>query len=274
VLAIALWFGPAEPQPPAQTGVPVSLMATTRRSPRRVPLILAALMFASVCAFALVSSLTQAGAARAKILGKTPNTPKPSCPAPDVRFPPASKQCQVQARVTGFQKSVDGKRGVFKVKSTGHLVAWRIALSKPSSDERNFFENNLSSPDFGSRPTARLSVLKKDDRKKFKLTKQSPVVEVNQYLGETPIFTLNDPIRVKRGEVVALTAPTWITNFAHDGPVSRETSWVASRGSQKCEGEENLLEKSKPHQKVDTVRKYGCVYRRARLLYWAYFVPS
>jgi hypothetical protein len=238
-------------------------MASTGTNSRRLPVIAAALLFALVCGFALASNLTEAGAARAKILGKTPNTPKPSCPG----------NCQVQARVTGFQKSVDGKRGIFKVKTTGHLVAWSVDLSKPNEEERNFFEDNLSSPDFGSRPTARLSVLKKSDKKTYKLTKQSPVVELNPYMGETPIFTLNDPIRVRPKEVVALTAPTWITNFAHQR-VSRDNAWVASRGSKKCEGEENLLEKSKPHQKVDTVRKYGCVYRRARLLYWAYFVPS
>jgi hypothetical protein len=249
-------------------------MATSRTSSRRLPLIVAGAVFAVVCGYALMTNLTDAGAARAKILGKTAKTPKPSCPTPDVRFPPAAKQCQVQARVTGFQKSVDGRRGVFKVQSTGHLVAWKVALSKPSSDERKFFERNLSSPDFGSRATARLAVLRKSDRKKYKLTKQSPVVELNPYLGESPVFTLTEPLRVKRGDVVGLTAPTWITNFAHDGPVSRQNSWVASRGSKKCEGEENLLEKSKPHQKVDTVRKYGCIYRRARLLYWAYFVPN
>jgi hypothetical protein len=248
-------------------------MATTRRSSRRVPLIVAGSVFALVCAFALVSNLTEAGAARAKIIGKTAKTPKPSCPAPDVRVVPEPKRCFVQARVTGFQKSVDGKRGLFKVKTTGHLVAWSVDVSRPSEEERDFFADNLSSPDFGTRPTARLSVLKKDDRQKYKLTKQSPVVELNSMLGETPIFTLTDPIRVRPGEVVALTAPTWITNFAH-ARVSRDNAWVASRGSKKCEGEENLLEKSKPHQKVDTVRKYGCVYRGARLLYWAYFVPS
>jgi hypothetical protein len=238
-------------------------MAITRKSSRRVPLILAGSVFALVCAFALVSNLTEAGAARAKILGKTANTPSPSCPG----------QCQVQARVTGFQKSVDGKRGLFRVKTTGHLVAWSVDVSRPNEEERDFFEDNLSSPDFGSRPTARLSVLKKSDRQKYKLTKQSPVVELNSVLGESPIFTLTEPIRVRPGEVVALTAPTWITNFAHQR-VSRDNAWVASRGSRKCEGEENLLEKSKPHQKVDSVRKYGCVYRGARLMYRAYFVPS
>jgi hypothetical protein len=229
-----------------------------------VPLILAGSVFGLICAFALVSNLTEAGAARAKILGRTASTPNASCPGGN---------CQVQARVTGFQKSVDGKRGIFKVKTTGHLVAWSVEVSRPDKEEREFFEDNLSSPDFGSRPTARLSVLKKSDRQKYKLTKQSPVVELNSVLGGRPIFTLTEPIRVRPGEVVALTAPTWITNFAHQG-VSRDNAWVGSRGSKKCEGEENLLEKSKPHQKVDSVRKYGCVYRGARLLYWAYFVPS
>ena len=238
-------------------------MASTGTNRRRLPVIVAGLVFALVCGFALASNLTEAGAARAKILGKTRSTPKPSCPG----------NCQVQARVTGFQKSVDGRRGIFKVKKTGHIVAWSVDLAKPNEEERNFFEDNLSSPDFGSRPTARLSVLKKTDRKKYKLTKQTPVVELNPVVGESPIFTLTDPIRVRPGEVVALTAPTWITNFAHQR-VSRENAWVGSRGSKKCEGEENLLEKSRPHQKVDTVRKYGCVYRGARLLYRAYFVAN
>jgi hypothetical protein len=175
--------------------------------------------------------------------------------------------------VTGFQKSVDGRRGLFKVKSTGHIVAWKVDLSRPDSDERKFFERNLDSPDFGSRSTARLSILRKSDRMKYKLTKQSPVVEVNQYFDEAPTFTLTEPLRVKAGDIVALTTPTWLPNFAH-ARIGRDSAWVASRGSKKCIREEDLLEKSKPHQQVDTVRKYGCVYRGARLLYWAYFVPS
>ncbi|HEX2468862.1 MAG TPA: hypothetical protein VHJ54_11710 [Solirubrobacterales bacterium] len=228
-----------------------------------MPLILAGLVFAAVCGFALASNPSDAGAARAKIFGKTPNTPNPSCPG----------NCQVQARVTGFQKSVDGKRGIFRVKQTGHIVAWSVDLSRPNKRERNFFEDNLSSADFGSRPTARLSIIKKTDRQHYKLTKQTPVVELMSSLGQSPIFTLTDPLRVRSGEVVALTVPTWLPNFAHER-VSRDNAWVGSRGSKKCEGEENLLEKSKPHQKVDSVRKYGCVYRGARLLYRAYFVPS
>ena len=238
-------------------------MVRSRTNSRRVPLILAGLVFAAVCGFALASNLSEAGAARAKILGKTGNTPNPSCPG----------NCQVQARVTGFQKSVDGKRGIFRVKQTGHIVAWSVDLSRPNERERNFFEDNLSSADFGSRPAARLSVIKKTDRQQYKLTKQSPVVELKSSLGGSPIFTLTEPLRVRPGEVVALTVPTWLPNFAHER-VSRDNAWVGSRGSKKCEGEENLLEKSKPHQKVDSVRKYGCVYRGARLLYRAYFVPS
>jgi hypothetical protein len=248
-------------------------MAPTRTSSRRLPILVASLVFALVCGYALTANLSDAGAARAKILGNSGQNAKPSCPAPNVRIVPQNKQCQVQARVTGFQKSIDGRNGAFKVKSAGHIVAWKVDLSRPDADERKFFERNLDSADFGSRSTARISVLRKSDRMKYKLTKQSPVVEVNQYFNEAPTFTLTEPLRVKAGDIVALTTPTWLPNFAH-ARLGRDTAWVASRGSKKCEGEENLLEKSKPHQKVDSVRKYGCVYRGARLLYWAFFVPG
>ena len=34
------------------------------------------------------------------------------------------------------------------------------------------------------------------------------------------------------------------------------------------------LAASKAQQKVGSTRPYGCTYSAARLLYWAYFVPS
>jgi hypothetical protein len=210
-------------------------------------------------------------ATKAKVIGKTASTPRPSCPAP--KFPTPAQQCQAMGHVTGFQKSVDGQRGVFKVRQDGHLVAWRIGLSKPDEDERDFFGDNLDSPEFGSRPTARLSVIKKTDKKTYKLLKQSPVVEVNPFLGESPIFTLTQPLKVKKGSVVALTTPTWASNFAH-AHLSKQNVWVGSRKPGRCDSKRDLLKRSKAHQEVGSERKYACAYTGARLLYWAYFVPE
>jgi hypothetical protein len=75
---------------------------------------------------------------------------------------------------------------------------------------------------------------------------------------------------MRKGDVLALTVPTWASSFA-TGLRPRDHQWLASRKRGKCSGNANIKNGS-PHQKVDTVRQYGCAYDLDRLLYWGYFV--
>lgn len=239
-----------------------------RKRPRVVLVALAAAVLAGVVAVA-------AFGASAVLIGKTKRTPNPNCPAADVPNPTLAQSCQVTGQVTGFQRSVDGKKSLFKAKADGKIVAWSVDLSRPNQDERAVFEEFGGSDRYGNGPTAGLAILKKLDNKKFELKRKSPIVKVRNYLGQKPTFTLDDPLRVREGQTIAITTATWLPNFSVKN-LSEKNVWVASRQPDECgAGDvETFFQQSNPHLKEGSDRTYGCVYSRARLLYWAYFVPA
>jgi hypothetical protein len=229
--------------------------------------------FAALCALAIaIGVAASADAVTPRVLGKTKSTPGPSCPTPR-GDPPARKECQAMGEVTGFQKVANGKQGLFRVPKAGKIVAFSVDLAKPRKSERDFFRTELGDRCCGGDPTVRLALLSHAAGKKFRLRAQSPRVKVGGDLNSRPIFTLNRPLKVEKGWIIGLTTKTWLPNFAHDLKRSGNV-WRASRRSNRCEGFNNLTKNSRPHTNKGTVRNYGCTYKRARLLYWAYFVAN
>ena len=90
-------------------------------------------------------------------------------------------------------------------------------------------------------------------------------------LGEKPIFTLQKPLRVQKGRVIALTLPTWAPLYK-DGLDANANYWKASRKSGECGVEE--VPDAKPQLRKGSTRTYGCKLTGERILYWAYFVPE
>ena len=71
-------------------------------------------------------------------------------------------------------------------------------------------------------------------------------MQLSSVLGNRPVFTLTDPLRVRKGMIVALTTPTWLSNLADYG-ASNSDAWRASREEgQLPEGEQDLLQRSRP----------------------------
>jgi hypothetical protein len=204
-----------------------------------------------------------AAAQDAEPIGKTKEKPKPSCP---------KDPCQAIGSVTGFQVSAGGEKALTTAPKSGHLVAWSVDLSKPKSSQRKFFGKFYKDEQLGMVPAARIAVLQAEGKAAtFTLKAQSPVVDLSDELGSKPIFTLADPIPIKKGDIVALTVPTWIPNFAVDLPEGN--AWRASREQGKCENPDDI-KTGKPQQKVGKERTYGCLYRQARVLYKGFYVPS
>lgn len=249
-------------------------MRNSYTSPRLIPLAL----LCACAAIVLATVLADRGGAqdvrsKANVIGQTAKTPKPVCPTPNVDSPPADKACQVLGRVTGFQYMADGQKNPYKVRKAGKIVAWSVSLGEPNKDEQEFFETELQK---SGPPSARLSILKPKgdpDENVYKLTKQTPVVQLSSWYGQPPVFTLNDPLNVKKGVIVAITTPTWAPNLGLRG-ASVSDRWRASRQAGECDGEVDLLEKSRPHQKVGGKREYGCSYKATRVLYTAFLSPK
>lgn len=212
---------------------------------------------------------------RVVVLGKTNETPPASCPGKivnNVEIEP----CRVEGHVTGFQAIAGGVPRPYEAPFDGKIVAWSITLAKPSkretkttTDEVGFFNDFLGAPS-----RARIGVLKPvedSDPPRFKLVRQSPLQTLNPYFGSTPIFTLDHPLTILRGQVVALTIPTWAPMFAFNVPA--DNTWRGSRLPEKCSSREDI-QNGHPQQGVGKTKTYGCYYSNARLLYTATLVKK
>jgi hypothetical protein len=244
------------------------MTGTSQSTPGRRRRARLVLIFAALCAALIaVAAVSSAGAKNAKVLGKTRHTPNPVCP----------KNCSGVGSVTAFMRVADGVKFPFKVHRNGKLVAYALDLSRPSKKQRNFFGKIFKSHRFGKTPTARIAVLRQNrhKRKKYRLLRQSPTVRLSSALGRKEVFTLDKPLRIRKGQVVALTVPTWASNFATQNVSSSDNQWRASRKQGQCNTSNiSNAKKSTPQQKVDSVRHYSCDYNAARILYWGYYVPK
>jgi hypothetical protein len=213
--------------------------------------------------------------ARVIVLGQTDTSPKPSCPGRIVNNVEVVP-CRVEGHVTGFQVMAGGVPDPYEAPFDGKIVAWSISLSRPSrqdtaktTDEVGFFNDFLGTPS-----RARIGVLRRlEDSKppRFKLLRQSPLQTLNPYFGSTPVFALEHPLTVLRGQVVALTVPTWAPMFAFN--VSESNTWRGSRASGHCSSKDDI-QSGHPQQGVGKVKTYGCFYSAARLLYTATVVKE
>jgi hypothetical protein len=244
----------------------------------------ALLVLAALCVgLTAAIGISPAGARKATVLGKTKQNPAPTC---GNRKSP--NDCSVVGRTTGYMTVADGKKHPFNVFKDGKIVAWSIDLSKPIEKkygQLTFFGTLFGNDQFGKGPTARLAVIKRKSKHRFKLKRQSPVVNLRSSLGRKVTFTLNTPLSVHKGEVVALTYPTWASNFtSSDSNPSisvKGNQWRASRTAKHCAPKHNtdaskkhFARKSHSQEKLGSTRRYECNYKGGRLLYWAYFVPS
>lgn len=232
------------------------------------------------CLLALVVAIASATAAesappRVVVLGKTATTPRPSCPGKivnNVEIVP----CRVEGHVTGFQVSAGGETRPYEAPFDGKVVAWSITLAKPSTkdtktttDEVGFFNEFLGKPS-----EARLGILRPVEGSKppkYTLVRQSPLEVLNPYFGGTVIFALDHPLAMLRGQVAALTVPTWAPMFAFN--VSEADTWRGSRLPEHCSSKEDI-QGGHPQQGVGKTKTYGCFYSNARLLYTATLVKQ
>ncbi|MGH2983287.1 MAG: hypothetical protein ACRDK5_03375 [Solirubrobacterales bacterium] len=206
--------------------------------------------------FASIGPGRAVGAAKLVVLGAA--TPaNPSCP----------ESCQAVGKTTGFQTAIGATKGPFVVPYRGRIVAWSIKLSAPRANQIDFFKDF-----YGGEPRARLAVLKpiqkqiKVGHQVYKLKSQSPIEDLGPFLGTTTTFTLQSPLRVKPGQVVGLTIPTWAPAFAVGQ--ANNTAWRASRKKAACDNADDI-QAGTAHEAVGQERLYGCQYTTARLLYSA-----
>ena len=208
---------------------------------------------AALVCLAVLSVAAAAPAATLRELGMTSSTfPTPGCPS----------QCSVIARVTGYQAQSGSARNPFAIPSSGRIVAFTIALGKPDANQLKYFTQN-----FGGKPEVRIAVLKPVPHHKYlQLTAQSEIFDLSNYLGSTPTFALATSLKAPKGSLIALTTPTWAPAFATKRPST--DGWRSFRTN--CNNNTQVA----IHDRVGSTHTYNCLYRGARLLYSATFIPN
>ncbi|HWW91298.1 MAG TPA: hypothetical protein VNY35_11030, partial [Solirubrobacteraceae bacterium] len=169
------------------------------------------------------------------------------------------------SRTTGFQARVGPARSLLSVPRTGTIVAWTISLGKPSATQIKFFNTNE-----GGESEAGIAILRpqKKPNLAYKLVAASPTVKLQPYFGKTAQFPLEATLPVKKGDVVALSVPSWAPALALG--FGNDTSWRASRPRTQCTSTSSQT----THTAVGTTVQYYCLYQTARLTYSATLIST
>jgi hypothetical protein len=219
---------------------------------RRIPIaLLGSLALALALPAVAPATLTEVG-----LLPATTPPTVPSCP---------SSPCLAVSRTTGFQAKVGAVNKPLVVTRDGSVVAWTVSLGKPNATQIKFFNANE-----GGVAQAGIAILRAQPKKRltYKLVAQSPPIALQRYFGKTVEFPLETTLAVKKGDVVALTVPTWAPALALG--FGHETSWRASRSKARCASTSTLS----THTQIGSSVQYYCLYQTARLAYSATLIST
>jgi len=197
------------------------------------------------------ATLTEVG-----VIGTTTPETTPSCPG---------SPCLAVSRTTGFQVKVGTAINILSAPRAGSVVAWTISLGKPTATQIKYFNTNEGGPS-----EAAIAVLRPQAKPNltYKLIAQSPLVKLEPYFGKTAQFPLETTLKVKKGDVIALTVPTWAPALALG--FANTTSWRASRPRTSCSSTSTQTTQTA----IGTNVQYYCLYRTARLTYSATLIST
>jgi hypothetical protein len=197
------------------------------------------------------ATLTEVG-----VIGATTPATVPSCPA---------SPCLAVSRTTGFQVKVGSQTNILSAPRSGTIVAWTVALGKPNATQIKYFNANE-----GGVSEAGIAVLRPQPKPNltYKLISQSPLVKLEPYFGKTAQFPLATTLNVKKGDVIALTVPTWAPALALG--FANTTSWRASRPKASCSSTSTQTTQTA----IGSAVQYYCLYRTARLTYSATLIST
>jgi hypothetical protein len=204
----------------------------------------------------VVPAVAPATLAEVGVIGVTTPATVPSCPA---------TPCLAVSRTTGFQVKVGKIINPLSAPHAGTIVAWTITLGKPNATQIKFFNANEGGP-----AEAGIAVLRaqKTPNLTYKLVAQGPPVKLQHYFGKTAQFPLETTIPVHKGDVVALTVPSWAPALALG--FGNDTSWRASRQRKQC----TTTSAQTDHTSIGSPVQYFCLYQTARLTYSATLITT
>jgi hypothetical protein len=212
---------------------------------KRIPLGAALL----VCALGAASSTASA---RLSELGATTEPTTVSCP----------DNCFVVTRTTALQVRTGTVRYPTTAPRSGRVVAFTVQLGSLSDRQISFFNST-----YGGTSRVQLAVLRERPRRTYDVVATTGIFKLQPYFGTTVQFPLKTTLPVRKGDVIALTVPTWAPVLAVNLP--QENGWRASRADN-CR---DLLTQT-AQMTVDSSTQYKCLYQTARVTYSASLIST
>jgi len=191
----------------------MAIVALVRRNWRRgvvLNLDMKRILLATAGAIALCGLLPVAADATITELGATTSPLiAPTCP----KGQPTSSCLIILNRVTALETIRDNVAYPSKVTQAGRIVAFTVGLSALSTNATTQ-QSDVKYLDttFGGDAQVAITVLKQVGKRNawtWQVVAQSPLVDVQPYIGQVAQFPLTTSIPVVRGETIALTTPTW-----------------------------------------------------------------
>lgn len=181
----------------------------------------------------------------------------------------APAQCTIiLTRATALETIRDNIAYPTKVKKAGRLVAFTVGLSALSTNPTTARKDvKFLDKTYGGDAQVAITVLKLVGPKKkrqWQVVAQSPVVDVQPYLGQVAQFPLETTLPVVRGETIALTTPTWAPVLSID----LSTSHFAYRQS-RTRNCNNPPATTQAQVTVGQSARYACDYPGTRVEYSA-----
>ena len=179
--------------------------------------------------------------------------------------------CVAAYQVTAYQGRSGSLQNPFVVPRAGKIVAFSVTLGELTPTQVEFFDGR-----FGEDPQVQLSILRRSTVKgkkgNHRLMRQSKVYDVSRFLGSTPTFALDEPLRVGKDTRVAITIPTWAP-LLDTVDLARSDWWRASRDKDEC-GKDDELSPPSVQNELTEIVDYQCTYFNSRLLYTATYIPD
>jgi hypothetical protein len=171
--------------------------------------------------------------------------------------------CQAVTRSTGYQAKVGPDRELYRAPADGRIVAWSIGLGKPGPKQTAFFEER-----YGGAAQAAVVVLDTGKKLARTVVAKAPLQRLTEYFGQTVQFPLTRTLRIRKGQYIGLTVPTWAPALQIGLP--SDTSWRSSRAKTGC------LDTTTQFALLGgrTFATFNCLYKTARLTYSATFISS
>jgi hypothetical protein len=214
---------------------------------KRIPLGVAL----AVC---LLGAAASTASARMYELGAANDAATVSCP----------DNCFVVTRTTALQVRTGALRYPTTVPRSGRVVAFTLQLGALNDRQIHFFNST-----YGGTARVQLAVLREQPRPKrsYEDVATTVIFKIQPFFGTTVQFPLKATLPARKGDLIALTVPTWAPVLAVNLP--QENGWRASRASE-CS---NLAIQT-AQITIGSSTQYKCLYQTARVTYSATLIST